>query len=232
MTSNKKLKTEDATEQILPVDMKSFLKDINREKYLYPCSNKVFDNVSSFYLLNKKSHNMISSISSKFLLSSFSLDYLNLLNNLTEMKHNIPQLTLKDFDDIKKIEDVKNEILKSQNEPYINWLTEECLTELIDAIDNLVIEDIESLNKLGHILKLTVNELQHEENPQDVELYDTLYRFIDRLDNFEVGQKKQDFSLKYSIIKKSKEGDSTDISIEIKCSTKKLSEMKHLLELY
>ena len=193
----------------------NLIENITKERYLYPKSDKVFDDVSNFFFLNKESHENMSLISSKFLMSSFSLEYLKLLNKLINSKFDIPQLTLGDFEDSEKIDGIVEKIAKSQNEPLMNWLKEECLAELSDAVDNFVIDDINKLNKLGHIIKLTTNELQDKKEYPDIELYDTFYRFIERLNNFELCRKKSDMTLKCRIIKKSKEGDSI-VNYELK----------------
>lgn len=207
----------------------TFLENIDKERHLYPQSTKVFDDVSNFFFLDKESHENISLISSKFLLSSFILEYLKLLNNLVNTKYDISQLTLSDFENNGKIEEVIEKISESQNEPLINWLRDECLTELSSAIDNFIVDDIKKLNKLGHIIKLTTNELQDNKEIQDIELYDTLYRFINRLNNFELDRKKHDITLKYSNIKKSKEGHSVEINYELKFWNENIPAVKQIM---
>lgn len=205
------------------------LENIKKERYLYPKSDKVFDDVSNFFFLNEESHENMSLISSKYLLSSFSLEYLKLLNRLINSKYDIPQLTLGDFENSEKIDEIVDKTSKHQNEPLINWLKEECLIELSDAIDNFVIDDLNKLNKLGHIIKLTTNELKDKKELPDIELYDTFYRFIERLDNFKLGRKKNDITLKCRKIKKNKEGDSIEINYELKFQNENVPAVTHII---
>ncbi|MCD4670094.1 MAG: hypothetical protein K8S14_06585 [Actinomycetia bacterium] len=182
---------------------KDIMNIINKEKYLYSNSDSVFDNVSSFYFLNGNSHKDISSISSKFLLSSFTLEYLHLLNDLIVKKFDIPQLTLNDFESNEKITVVMETISNLDDEPVLDWVKNECLPELCNIINNLDIKDIDKLNKVGHIIKLTLNEMKFDNNFQDIELYDLLYRFKDRLDDFEIDKNKKKVILEYHGINES-----------------------------
>jgi len=182
---------------------KDIMNIINKEKYLYSNSDSVFDNVSNFYFLNGNSHQDISSISSKFLLSSFTLEYLHLLNDFIEKKFDLPQLTLNDFESNEKITVVMEKISNLDDEPVLDWVKNECLPELCNIINNLDIKDIDKLNKVGHIIKLTLNEMKFDNDFQDIELYDLLYRFKDRLDDFEIDKNKKKVILEYHGINES-----------------------------
>ena len=182
---------------------KDIMDIINTEKYLYSNSDRVFDAVRNFYFLNENSHRDISSISSKFLLSSFALEYLHLLNDFIEQKFDLPQLTLNDFENDEKITGVMEKISNLDDEPVLDWVKNECLPELCNIINNLDIKDINKLNKVGHIIKLTLNEMKFDNNFQDIELYDSLYRFKERLDDFEIDKNKKEVILKYHKINES-----------------------------
>ena len=184
-------------------DSSDILDIINKEKYLYPHSDKVFDNVNNFYFLNENSHRDISSISSKFLLSSFTLEFLHLLNDLMEKKFAIPQLTLNDFENLEKTTEIIEKISNLEDEPVLDWVKDECLPELCNIINNLDVKDSNKLNKVGHIIKLTLNEMKFVNNFQDIELYDSLYRFKERLDNFEIDKNKKEVILKHHKINES-----------------------------
>ena len=165
-------------------NVKELIKKANENRNTFPYSDKVLSNVGNFFVLDERSHESISSISAKFLLSSFSLEYLKLLNKLIETKYRTPQLTLSDFEDSKKLIEIKKSFSEIRDEPFINWLIEDCLNELNDIIDDICVTNSNDLNKLGNIIKLTMNELESEEEIQDIELYDSLYRFKDRLNTF------------------------------------------------
>ncbi|HJH29552.1 MAG TPA: hypothetical protein C5S51_07660, partial [Methanosarcinaceae archaeon] len=113
-------------------DIKELIKKANDNRNIFPNSDKTFTDVNNLFILDERSHERISLISSKYLLSSFSLEYLKLLNNLIETKYQTPQLTLSDFDDSEKLIGIKKTFSEIRNEPFIIWLIEDCLTELND----------------------------------------------------------------------------------------------------
>ena len=172
-------------------DIKELIKKANENRNIFPNSDKVFTDVNNLFFLDERSHERISLISSKFLLSSFSLEYLKLLNNLIETKYQTPQLTLSDFEDNEKLIGIKKTFLEIRDNPFIIWLIEDCLTELNNIIDDVCVTNSNDLNKLGNIIKLTMNEFESEKDIQDIELYDLLYRFKDRLENFDLNQNKK-----------------------------------------
>lgn len=197
-------------------DVKELIKKANENRNSFPNFDKIYTNVDNFFVLDEHSHESISLISSKFLLSSFSLEYLKLLNMLIETKYRTPQLTLSDFEDSEKLIEIKESFLEIRDEPFISWLIEDCLNELNDIIEDTSVTNSNNLNKLGNIIKLTMNELESEDNIQDIELYDSLYRFKDRLENFDLNQSKNYINLKYKKTEKATGGGHTEITFEAK----------------
>lgn len=197
-------------------DVKELIKKATNNRSIFPNFDKIFTNVDNFFILDERSHERISLILSKFLLSSFSLEYLKLLNMLIETKYRTPQLTLWDFEDSDKLIEKKEYFLKIRDEPFINWLIEDCLNELNDIIDDTSVTNSNDLNKLGHIIKLTMNEFESENDIQDIELYDLLYRFKDRLEIFDLNQSKNYINLKYKKTEKTTDGGHTEITFEAK----------------
>jgi hypothetical protein len=106
------------------------------------------------------------------------------MNQKIEEKYSVMQLTLSDFDNKDKIEEVKKEVAALEDEPFIKWVTNVCLIDLKKTYDNLDINNVHNLHRLGHVINLSLNELKNE-NAQDIELYDIHYRFQKRLSHFE-----------------------------------------------
>lgn len=165
--------------------VRNFLSQVRKTKYEFPDSLKVLQDVNKIYMLDNHSSEIMASISGNYLLSSYSLEILKRMNRLIEEKYSIKQLTLSDFEDKDKLEEIKREIESLKDEPFMIWLKTVCLKDLKENHDNLDITNVHNLNKFGHIINLSLNELKNED-AQDIELYDIHYRFQKRLDNFEM----------------------------------------------
>lgn len=163
--------------------IQTFIENARKRKYMFPNSKEVLENVSNIYMMDTRSHENMASIAGKYIISSYSLEYLKRLNKLIEEKYSIKQLSLLDFENETKIEEIKKEIKDVENEPFMVWLKDVCLEDLRQMCENIDIKDTGSLNKLGHIINLTLNELKNEET-NDVDLYDAHYKFQTRLENF------------------------------------------------
>lgn len=207
-------KREDELVEFQP-EIKKLIAKSNKEKYIFPKSDEILKNINLLYFLDEKSHENISYISSKYLVSEFSLNYLKLINDIIEKKYKIPQLTLEDFTNNDRVKIVKNETAKLENESMIKWLKEDCLVELKNTIDNIEIKNIDKLVKFGHIVKLSENEMDSIDKIEDINIYDYYYRFLDRLGNLEQKHKKGNISCKVSMRKTSKDED-TEIRFDIR----------------
>jgi|GEM_PF-3189990 len=215
LVKSKENKTDDLPE--IYEEVKKLLADSKRKKFYFPNAETTVKNVDILYLLNKKSHENISSISSKFLVAGFALHYLKAINKIIDKKYKVPQLTLIDFIDNDKLEETRQRIIELENEPIFNWLKEECLEELKDAIDNIDVDNLERLVKLGQIINLSEKELSLLDTNEDIEIYDIAYRYLNRLDDFEMRGAKQDLVCEMGSIKKiSKGGEVTEITLECK----------------
>jgi hypothetical protein len=214
--------TTNTTLTLTPDDIKGMesikerlLKAAESKKCEFPNVDKVITDVNKFYFFDEDSHDKISSISSTFLLSSFSLEYLKKLNDFVDKKYLFPQLTLDDFYDKDKVMEIKHDIKKFRNEPIIDWLIDICLEELKNINDNLVVDDAEKLLKLGRIIDLTTTELNPDRELRDIELYDALYRFQDRLNDCELQSQNRDIKFSFLEVKKSNNGDYSEFSGKI-----------------
>lgn len=164
----------------LPLELKKFITNTKGKKFHFLNSDKTIKDIDILYLLDEKSHKNISLISSKFLASEFTLKYLKIINEIIKEKYKLPQLTLDDFTNEEKMNKARKEIDDLKDEPIFNWLKEECLEELKDAIDNLHIDNIDKLVEFGHIINLSQKELSNKERIDGIELYDIFYRYLKR----------------------------------------------------
>lgn len=178
---SKEIKKDELPE--LPLELKKFITNAKRKKFHFLNADKTIKDIDILYLLDEKSHKDISLISSKFLASEFTLKYLKIINEIIEEKYKLPQLTLDDFTNEEKMKQVRQKIDDLKDEPIFNWLNEECIEELKDAIDSLHIDNIDKLVEFGHIINLSQKELSYKERIEGVELYDIFYRYLDRTNN-------------------------------------------------
>lgn len=190
--TNKLLKDLGHEELInFPPELSELLKSSKKNRFRFQKATETIEDIDLLYHLDEDSHANISSISSKFLASSFSLEYLKAINKFIKIKYKIPQLTLQDFTDTEKLEVIKDELVRLENKPIINWLKKDCLEELNDAIDNLDVNNIDKLMELGHIISLSKKELLDRDSDEDIEIYDILYRYLKRLNNFDLNRPNQ-----------------------------------------
>ncbi|OPY16692.1 MAG: hypothetical protein A4E23_01678 [Methanomethylovorans sp. PtaU1.Bin073] len=167
-----------------------------RQKYNFKHHEKAIDNVNCLFFLDEKSKRNIYDISAKYLLASFSLDYLKLLSKHLEEKYLHHQVTLSHFEDVDKKKQVEKVFNDSKNTPVIQWLRDDCLVTLKDAVDHLIVDDMDDVLNLGNILDLTLDELENEGETRDIELYDVPYRLKCRFQNlnndyFKTGDKNK-----------------------------------------
>lgn len=174
-----------------PPELSELIKSSRKNRFRFQKSAETIEDIDLLYHLDEDSHANISSISSKFLASSFSLEYLRTINKFIEIKYKIPQLTLQDFAEPQKLKLIKVKLAQLENKPIINWLKKECLEELNDAIDNLDVNNIDKLIELGHIISLSKKELLNRDADEDIEIYDILHRYLKRLNNFELNRPNQ-----------------------------------------
>lgn len=198
-------------------EIKKLVTDAKKRKFYFPNADKTVQDVDILYFLNKRSHKNISLISSKYLAAGFTLNYLKAINEVMEKKYNFPQLTLIDFIDPDKIEEIRQKIKEIEKEPIFDWLKEECIEELKNSIDNIEVDDIDKLVEFGQIINLSQKELSLMDNNDDIEIYDIAYRYFKRLDDFELRGAKHDIACEIGSIKKtSKGGEVVEIRIECK----------------
>jgi hypothetical protein len=215
LVESKENKTDELPE--IYEEVKRLIADAKRKKFYFPNAEKTVKDVDILFFLNKKSHENISLISSKFLAASFALNYLKAINEIIEKKYKVPQLTLIDFIDQDKLEQTRQRIIELEDEPIFDWLKEECLEELKDAIDNVEVDNLERLVKFGQIINLSEKELSLMDTDKDIEIYDIVYRYLNRLDDFELRGAKHDLACEMGSIKKiSKGGEVTEITLECK----------------
>lgn len=201
-------------------ELNNFLKLMNKNKYKFQDSEKVFDNVVDLYMLSPKTHKVISSISSKYLISLFSLEYLSYLNKLINKKYGFETIHIKDLNDINKMRKIRGDFNKIQDEAVIKWISETCLDELSSIINNCKIDSFRQVNKLGSIISLMFSELNCDRELENIELYDVLYQFKRRLENYELDEKEHLLSIRYTEHKITKDGESTEYSLEIQVNKK------------
>lgn len=223
MTSNdiverKDLKKDEIIE--LPPELNTLITTSKRKKFLFPSAEKTIKDVDIFYFLDKKNHENISSISSRYLVAEFTLNYLKIINDVIEKKYRFPQLTLIDFTDANKIEEIRQRITELENEPIIRWLREKCLSELKDTVDNIDVNNINELNKLGQIINLLEKELSYRKKDTDTEIYDIFYKYLSRLDNLELTGTKHESACEVASIRKISKGEITEIRLECNKSDK------------
>lgn len=169
----------------LPVELKKVVTDAINNRLIFPNSEKVIGDIGILYTLNKKSSQITFSISSKFLVSLFALEFLNVLGNIIKNKYNI-QLTLEDFKNSERLDQIKMKISELKNETVIDWSTE-CLENLKDVIDNINVDNLDRLMTLGHVINLTEEELLRvADKIESIEIYDILYRYLNRLNNLKL----------------------------------------------
>ena len=174
-----------------PPELSELIKSSKKNRFRFQKATETIEDIDLLYHLDEDSHANISSISSKYLASSFSIEYLKAINKFIKIKYKIPQLTLQDFTEPEKLEMIKDELVQLGNKPIINWLKKECLEELNDAIDNLDVDNIDKLMELGHIISLSKKELLNRDSDEDIEIYDILYRYLKRLNNFDLNRPNQ-----------------------------------------
>lgn len=167
----------------LPLELKKFIANTKGKKFHFLNADKTIKDIDLLYMLDEKCNKDISLISSKFLAAEFTLKYLKIINEIIKEKYKLPQLTLDDFTNEEKMKQARKEIENLKDEPIFNWLKEECLEELKDAIDNLHIDNIDKLVEFGHIINLSQKELSHKERIDGIELYDIFYRYLKRTNN-------------------------------------------------
>ena len=181
----------------LELPVKLLIEKAIKQKNVFPNSRETLENIYKLYLIDEASQKKVASIAGKYLLASYSLEYLKELNDLI-VKYGIQQLSLFDFENEETIEKVKKDLVAVKEKPFMTWLEETCLEDLKKICDETNINDLESLNKLGHIVKLSLNEFKTNKDIQDIDLYDVHYRFQTRLDNFNV--KKPNIGIFYRFI--------------------------------
>lgn len=218
MNNNELIKANEIEKEELPevpLELKKFITNAKRKKFHFLNADKTIKDIDTLYLLDKKSHKNISLISSKFLASEFALKYLNIINDILKIKYKLPQLTLDDFTKERKMEQFSQKIAEIEEEPIIDWLKEECIEELKDAIDNLHIDNIDKLVEFGHIINLSQKELLYKERIDGIELYDIFYRYLDRTNTFRLTRINP---VDYKIYLESVEGENIELRIDVKTS--------------
>jgi hypothetical protein len=193
----------------LPIDIKKAIKDAMKNRLVFSNSEKVINDIEILYMLNRANSQLTLSISSKFLVSSFALEFLKVLGDIIKRRYNI-QLTLEEFKNKECRDKLEIKISELKKETLIEWSTE-CLENLKDVVDNININDLNDIITLGHIIDLTKEELLRVANKIEiVEIYDILYRYINRLDNLKLKTvkfgniKKMEFKFEETIIEKDK----------------------------
>lgn len=210
----------------VPTKLKKLITNAKRKKFYFPNAEKTLKDVDLLYLLDKKSHENICMISSKFLVAGFTLNYLKAINEVLEKKYKFPQLTLIDFIDEDKLEQIRQGIIELKNEPLIDWLKEECLEELKDAVEDINADNIEKLVELGQIINLSQKELSFEDSNEEIEIYDIGYRYLNRLDDFGLRGAKHDYACEIGSIKRISNGETTEITLECKGDRKARKEFE------
>ncbi len=218
MTNNelvsKELKKDELPE--VPAKLKKLITNAKRKKFYFPNAEKTVKDVDKLFWLDKNSHENICLISSKFLVSGFALNYLKAINEIIENKYKIPQLTLIDFIDEEKLEQIKQRITELKDEPLIDWLKEECLEELKNAVEGIEADSIEKLVELGQVINLSQKELLLEDRNKEIEMYDIAYRYFDRIDDLELRRAKHDYACEIGSIRKISRGEVTEFRVECK----------------
>jgi hypothetical protein len=165
----------------LPQELKS---KIEKKKYVYHHSKETFDKIFIPWLIeDEKIENSLSEISSKYLLSSFSLFYISHINKLLKEKYRLSNIKSEDLVDMEKLENFKEEIIEIDNDKMIIWLKNEGLPELTETLNLIKIENRNDLSKIGKIEDLMIKALkQGEKNSKDeFYIYEILYQLIERL---------------------------------------------------
>jgi len=170
---------EDDSKKVTVFDRNTL--DLDAIKYSFPHSKQVLQDIDLLYYLNNNSNKYTSKISSKYLLSTFIMEYLQKLNQLVKEKYSLEN-TSSLFEKDSVVPDKLDEI---SDEPLVSWLDDECLLELDDLIKDIKVFNKESLIKFGHILYLTKKELDELSVNQDLEIYDLFFRLKERLNSFE-----------------------------------------------
>jgi len=214
MTNNELVKSKKDDLPELPVEVKNQITNAKRKKFCFSNAKKTVKDVDILYFLGNKCHADISLISSQFLTAGFALDYLKTLNDFIMKRYNLPQLTLLEFTDNDKIEQTKQKISELENEPIINWLRDEGLEKLKDAIKDVDVDNINRLVDLGHIVNLSEKELSFNDKNEDIEIYDIVYRYLNRLDDFELTVRKNEIACEVISIKKISGRESTEFRVE------------------
>jgi len=232
MTINKLVKSKETKKDELPeipLELRKLITNAKKKKFNFPNAEETVKDVDLLYFLNKKSHVDMSLISSKFLTAGFALKYLKTLNEFIEKKYNIPKLTPMDFIDTDKMEQVRQRMAELEDEPIINWLIDECLEKLKDAIDKVDVDNIDKLAELGHIINLSEKELSFKDRNEDIEIYDVVYRYLNRLDDFELCGAKNDVAWEMTYLKRSSTGKTTEIRVECTGKTKVREQPKRFI---
>jgi len=197
------------------VDTSASLETLVNDCNVIHYSKKLLDDVVDLYFFNEQAHNITSSISSRYLFSLFSLEYLNHLNKMVNKRYNITSLHLNDIHNTEKVENSLIEHNRIQDEPTVEWITNTCLEELSDVIDNYKIENIYQVAKLRSIINLMFNELNCGRELKNIELYDILYKFKRRLKNHDLHNKEYPLFAKYGH-KITKNGECNEFTVEIR----------------
>lgn len=201
----------------LPLELKDIIKKSENERFFFSNATKTVEDIDILYLLDKQSHQNVCSISSKFLVSSFTLNYLKIINKFVENKFKFHQLTLSDFVEFDKIQLIKSRIHELDDEPVIIWLRKECLEELKNALDNLDVDNINKLVELGHIINLLEKELLNIEQNDDIEMYDILYGYLRRLNNLDLSGATDNVACEVIEIKKTSTTSGEIIEFRAEC---------------
>lgn len=229
MTNKELVKSKKGELPELPIEVKNQITDAKRNKFCFLNAEKTVKDIDILYLLDKKSHADISLISAKFLTAGFALDYLKTLNELMKKKYNLPQLTLLDFIDNDKIEQIKQRTSELEDEPIINWLRDDVLEKLKDAIEDVDVDNINRLVDLGHIINLSEKELSFRDKNEDIEKYDIIYRYLSRLDDLELIGTKNDIAYETCSIKRKSRGETIEYRVECIGDTKAREQSKRFL---
>mgnify|MGYP000847452345 CR=1 FL=1 len=197
------------------VDSIDTSENINNSCCMIHDSKKILDSVADLYFFDSRTHKIMSFISSRYLFSLFSLEYLKHLNKMINTKYDLTSFHFDDLYSEDKIIEKLNENNKLKSESPVEWITNTCLDELNDIITNYKINDINQVNKLENIINLMFSELNCGRELKNIELYDILYKFKRRLDNYELNNKEFPLFAKYKQ-KTTKNGECKEYSFEIR----------------
>ena len=145
------------------VTLDEFIETAKQNKYVFTDHEKVWENINNMYLLNEP---MAAGIASRYLLSSFALVYTSHLNTIVTAR----------------IDNMTGNIPKQiDNDAVMHWISDTCLPAFQHLIEICPSFELDHVVKLGHIIDLTLLELNVDRQLTNVEIYEIFYNFLMRI---------------------------------------------------